>query len=645
MISVSNLSMTYGPQILFENVSLQFDEGKRYGIVGANGSGKTTILRLLIGEELPVSGEISIPQNLRLGTLKQDHFRYESSTVQDVVLQGKPQLWNALQEKEQLLQTHASDDETGHRLGQLEEIIASQDGYIAESFAGELLVGLGIEEQYHLGPMRQLSGGFKLRVLLAQLLFQEPEVLLLDEPTNHLDIKSIQWLESFLMSEFQGLLLFISHDRQFLNRVSTHIVDIDYETFQIYPGNYDTFEQTKKLLAEQKLKEIESQEKKIAQLQVFVDRFKAKATKARQAQSRVKQIEKIQIDEVKSSSRKAFQLQFQQQRASGKMVLETRELSKAFGANKVLKKVSFDVHRGEKVAIIGPNGIGKSTLLNVVLGNLASDHGNYQWGYETHLSYFAQDHHEILKEKASVYEWLYQFAPSETIGAIRGLLGRMLFSGDDVHKSVSSLSGGESARILFAKMVLEKGNVLVLDEPTNHLDLEGVAALAQALKSFEGTVFVVSHDRHFVSEVATHIIELTHEGAQDFAGPYNEYLERQGEDYLDRNQTFLKATSPETKSKPTEELSYDERKELKRVVGKLVKTTKTLESQIERYETDIAAIEQTFGSPDFFQNTPAREIKKLEQQKNSLSEQLSKTMDDWAQALELLEAAQQRIES
>ncbi|MBF0288506.1 MAG: ATP-binding cassette domain-containing protein [SAR324 cluster bacterium] len=642
MISLSNMTMHYGYKTLFEDVTLCFDPGKRYGIVGANGSGKSTLLQLLSGREHATEGSISMSRHTRLGVLNQDHFQYEKQHVINVVLQGKPALWKALQEKEQLLLHDSIDETTGHRLGELEETIAHQNGYNAESFAGELLSGLGIENAYHSGPMSSLSGGFKLRVLLAQVLFKEPELLLLDEPTNHLDIISIAWLEHFLKNVFAGTLLVVSHDRNFLNAICTDIADIDYETVRLYPGNYDFFLEAKALAMEQKLKEIASQEKKIAEMQSFVDRFRSKATKARQAQSRVKQIERVELPEIKRSSRVSPIFNFQQKRPSGKEVVTIQNISKAFGNKQVLQGVDITVMRNDKIAVIGPNGIGKSTLLKIIMGELQSDQGSYTWGYEAHISYFAQDLSELFKEDKTVYDWLYQYGAHETIGTIRGLLGRVLFSGDDVEKSVTSLSGGERARLLFAKLILEKGNVLILDEPTNHLDLEGIEALGTALKSFPGTLLLVSHDRYFVSNIATRILALTPTEVRDFSGSYEEYVSYHGDDYLTSTSSLMqtRTSRDEKNAVPDDSVSYEKRKELKRLISQLSKKNIRFEKLIESQEGQLAEIDAQFSADSFYDNATPESIQTLQTTKQQLTRKLSENMEMWEQSLIELENAQ-----
>lgn len=527
--------MHYGAKLLFDEVSLNLLKGNRYSLVGANGTGKSTFLRLLVGEEIPSLGEIMIAKDATIGFLKQDHFKYEHDTVLEVVLQGKPKLWHALQEKEKLLASGLFDEKTGLRLGALEEIILHQQGYTAETFASTLLIGVGVEAAYHGKPLQTLSGGFKLRVLLAQALFEEPDILLLDEPTNHLDIMSIAWLEHYLKDKFKGILLFISHDYDFLNSLSTHVLDIDFGEIREYIGNYDHFMEEKKLKITQKESERQFLEAKIARMRVFVDRFKASASRSKQALSREKMIDKLELPDIKKSSRISPHFQFKQKRPSGKLVLTVEHITKSFGEKTVLKNIDFYINRGEKVAMIGHNGIGKSTLLKIILDKHAPDSGKYTWGYESHISYFAQDHHEALSNNIKVLDWLIHERESDTThDNIRKTLGQVLFTQDDVYKPISTLSGGEAARLLIANIMLEQSNILIFDEPTNHLDLESREALASALSRFEGTVLFVSHDRHFVSNIATRIIAITEKGITDFHGSYTEYLSRYGEDYLSK---------------------------------------------------------------------------------------------------------------
>lgn len=533
MLSITNLAMLYGARLLFDNVNLNLVGNDRYAVVGANGTGKSTFLRLIGGEETPSEGDIVIAKRAQVGWLKQDQYRYEENTPVEVVLQGKPQLWEAMCEKNQILSQEQIDESMGYRLAALEEIIINQDGYTADTLARTLLTGLGVKPTQHDHPMNILSGGYKLRVLLAQALFANPDILLLDEPTNHLDIMSISWLEHYLKNEFKGVLIFISHDHSFLNNLSTHVLDIDYGEIREYVGNYDFFLKEKQLVIERKLCEKKYLENKIAHMQSFVDRFRASATRSRQAKAREKAIEKIELPDIKHSSRIAPSFMFKQKRPSGKVVLEVNGIEKSFDDRKVLHNVRFSVKRGEKLALIGHNGIGKSTLLKILLGVYQSDEGDFNWGYETHPAYFAQDHHEQLIQDQRVLDWLTtQRSSDNSSDAIRKALGQLLFTQDDVYKLNKTLSGGEAARLLFANIVLQQGNVLVLDEPTNHLNIETRDALAEALRQYEGTLIFVSHDRHFVANIATRVIALTEKGIVDFLGSYSEYLNRYGEDYL-----------------------------------------------------------------------------------------------------------------
>ena len=539
MITMTNLTKAYGGQVLFQDVNLQLDSGKRYGIVGANGSGKSTLLRILSGDEEPSSGDVSLPKRARLGVLKQDHFAYEAVDILDVVMMGNEALWSAMQEKEEVL-ANAETHFDAERYAELEDIVLRFDGYALEARAGEILEGLNIPTSVHREPLSILSGGFKLRVLLAQVLASLPDVLLLDEPTNHLDILSIRWLETFLES-FEGCVVVVSHDHRFLDNVCTHIIDVDYERALLYTGDYTAFEIAKAGHRERKEAEIAKQEKEIAHKRAFVERFKAKATKARQAQSRVKQMEKIVIEKLPQTSRREPHFSFSPARPSGKVALEVEGISKAYDDKQVLENVTLTVLRDDRVAIIGPNGIGKSTLLKIAMGEVTPDAGQTEWGHEVHTGYFAQDHHELESaERTELHEWLWQFCPGATVGFVRGHLARVLFSQDEVHKRIGNLSGGEAARLIFARLAVTHPNTLILDEPTNHLDLEGIGGLAKALCAYEGTVIFVSHDRWFVSQVANRIIEITPEGIRDFRGGYEEYLVHCADDHLDADAAVRK---------------------------------------------------------------------------------------------------------
>jgi ATPase subunit of ABC transporter with duplicated ATPase domains len=531
MLTINDLAFLYGAKLLFTDVTLNLNSGHRFGLVGGNGAGKSTFLKLLAKEEEPSLGEINIVKRARVGWLKQDQFRFENVSIINTVIAGNKILWDAMCEKEELLAKEICDDETGYRLGELEHIIMDNDGYNAEYVASELLSGLGVKEEYHYQPLSVLSGGYKLRVLLAQSLFDNPDVLLLDEPTNHLDIISIYWLENYLKEKFKGLLIFISHDVLFVNNLATHILDIDYGNITQYTGNYYSFIEQKKAVMEQKLRELSHTEKQIATMQAFINKFRA-GTRSKQAMSREKQMDKIELPDIKKSSRVSPNFYFQQKRPSGKMALNVQNISKSYEERKVLNNVNFTVSRGDKVIIIGPNGIGKSTLLKILLGKLTSDDGNYEWGHEAHKSYFAQDHHELLNESISTYEWLCQHLPAEPTSKLRNVLGHVLFKQDDAHKNILQLSGGEGARLLLAKIMVEESNCLILDEPTNHLDIEAKDGLKKALIEFPGTLIMVTHDRDFASSIATRIIAITEKKIIDYKGSYNEYLDRYGKDYF-----------------------------------------------------------------------------------------------------------------
>jgi ATPase subunit of ABC transporter with duplicated ATPase domains len=640
MISVSDLGKSFGPQTLFEGVSIQFNPGNRYGLVGANGSGKSTFLRILTGEELPSEGTINLPRRLKLGVLQQDHYRYEQMPILEVAMMGNHDVWEAMVEKERLLANADKEFDSDH-YAELEDLILRHDGYTLESRAGEILEGLGIPTEVHRNPMSTLSGGFKLRVLLAQVLASEPDALLLDEPTNHLDILSIRWLERFLTESFKGLAVVISHDHRFLDNICTHIVDVDYETIMLYPGNYTAFMSAKVMNRDRKEAEIEKREAEIAKHKEFIDRFKAKATKARQAQSKVKMMEKIVIERLPQTSRRYPVFKFKQGRPSGKQVLEVEGVSKSYGDKQVLKDVSLQVQRGDRLAVIGPNGIGKSTLLKIAMGEVEADAGRVDWGYETHRGYFSQDHSEVEKgSKQSVEAWLWQYVPGEPIGFVRGNLGLVLFSGDDVKKSVGSLSGGESARLVFCKLSVTKPNILILDEPTNHLDLEAIEALVEGLKAYDGTLIFVSHDRWFVSQLANRILEISPKGINDFPGTYEEYLERLGDDHLDaeavlrmRREQKKKAAAARGDGNGAASVDDKQRQKLQK---DLTKKRDEVTSAVEKAESRIHAINELFCDPTFFDRAAPGEVKKLENEQKTLSTRVEELMGEWEKLEEQL---------
>ena len=630
MISVSDLSKSFGGQTLFEGVTLELSPPNRYGLVGANGSGKSTFARILAGDEPASGGTLSIPKRVRVGVLRQDRFESDEQRILDVVLMGNREVYDALKEREGLLARADQGDFDGERFAALEDVIARHDGYTLEARGGEILEGLGIPSTVHNEPLRVLSGGFKLRVLLAQTLASSPDLLVLDEPTNHLDILSIRWLERFLVG-FSGCAVIISHDRRFLDNVCTHIADVDYETITVYPGSYASFEVQKAEERARKQAEIDKREKEIAHHQDFVDRFRAKNTKARQAQSRIKQIEKIVIERLPDSSRRHPRFAFSPRRPSGREVLEIEGVSKSFGDKKVLEGVSLLVRRGERVAVIGPNGVGKSTLLKIVTGRLAADQGSVKWGHETYPGYFAQDHRDLLSGAGTIESWLWEALPEESKGSIRSRLGAVLFSGDEADKSLTSLSGGEAARVIFARLAAEQPNVLILDEPTNHLDIEAIEALTKALQEYEGTLLFVSHDRWFVSQLANRVLEVRPGGVFDYQGSYDEYVAHTGDDHLSVDVTSLKQKkeAKDGRPVPTAQLSRAQRRQSEKERKKLEKKRDATTADIEAAEARLGEIHTRFCEPGFFEKTAPDDVSALQAEQAELTGRVEALMAEW----------------
>jgi len=644
MISISDLSKTYGDRTLFSDFSVQLNAGERYGLVGANGSGKTTLLNILTGDLEASSGKVAIPRRLRLGVLRQDQFLYEDHSILAVTLMGHQELWKVMVEKEKLLakaETHFDAD----RFSELEELVERYDGYSAEARASMILEGLGLPSSIHHDPLSTLSGGFKLRVLLAQVLASEPDALLLDEPTNHLDILSIRWLETFLR-DFAGPLVVISHDHRFLDNVVTHILDVDYETVTLYHGNYTRFVDSKKTERSRREKDIAARERDIAEHQKTVDRFRAKASKARQAQSKEKMLEKMadSIEDLAPSSRRYPNFKFTQVRDSGRDVLTVKGVKKAFDDNEVLHGVDLQLQRGDRMAIMGPNGIGKSTLLKIIMDDLVADEGTVEWGYETHPGYFAQDHREQFDSPNNTAEgWIWGFCADQSIGYVRGNLGMVLFSGDDVEKRLGDLSGGEAARLIFAKLAIAQPNVLVLDEPTNHLDLESIEALVEGLQAFPGTLILVSHDRWFVSQLATRIVEIRPDDIHDYHGTYEEYVHFCGDDHLDADRVVLKAKNEKRRKK--EEKTSDDASEKGSAKNRSKRNSKAsrkrdqkqqeaLLTRIEDAETRMKEIDETLCTPGFYADTPADDVRDFERERAHLERDVAEWTTEWERAEE-----------
>jgi ATPase subunit of ABC transporter with duplicated ATPase domains len=521
MITVSRVSKGYGGRTLFEDVDVQFKPGHNYGLTGPNGCGKSTMMKILIGLEDSDTGSVHRPK--RTGYLRQDQGAFDHHRVLDVVIMGNQRLWGAIQGKEDIYQRGEFTDADNEALGELECVVAEEDGYAAESEAARLLEGLGIGSELQEQTLALLQGGLKVRVLLAQALFGKPEALLLDEPTNHLDLESIQWLEEFLLA-YDGVLVVISHDRRFLNAVCTDVADIDYQTIITYPGNYDEMVRTKSQIRQRVEKDADAKEKKIAQLQDFISRFGA-GTRASQTRSRAKQIDKLRPDEVKRSNIARPFIRFMVgDRRSGKDVLSVRGLSKTY-ERPIFSGLNLEIQRGEKVAILGRNGVGKTTLLGCLAGDVAPDSGTVHWGHETRIGVFRQEHRDEIQPGSTVFDWLIAHRPEVGSEFVRSILGRMLFSGADGAKPTATLSGGEAARLLMSKLILMEYNVLLLDEPTAHLDLESISALKEAIETYEGTLFFVTHDRDLAS-AATRVLAYSAEGKLvDYAGTLDEYLD------------------------------------------------------------------------------------------------------------------------
>lgn len=528
VLSTNNITMQFGSKPLFENISVKFGNGNRYGLIGANGSGKSTFMKILGGDLIPTSGNVALDPHERLGKLRQDQFAFEEYTVLDTVIMGHTELWQIKQERDRIYGLPEMSEEDGFKVADLETQYAEMDGYSAEARAGELLLGVGIPIEQHYGLMSEIAPGWKLRVLLAQALFSNPDILLLDEPTNNLDIDTIRWLEDTL-NERESTMIIISHDRHFLNMVCTHMADMDYGELRIYPGNYDDYMTASTQARERLLADNAKKKAQISELQSFVSRFSANASKSKQATSRARQIEKIKLEEVKASSRQNPFIRFEQDKKLFRNALVVENLTKGFDNGPLFKNLNLMVEVGEKVAILGTNGIGKTTLLKTLMGELTPEQGDIKWSENANIGYYAQDHEYEFEQDLTVFDWMSQWKqPTDDEQAVRSILGRLLFSQDDIKKQVKVLSGGEKGRMLFGKLMMQRPNIIVMDEPTNHLDMESIESLNMALELYPGTLFFVSHDREFVSSLATRIVEITPEKVIDYTGNYEDYLRSQG---------------------------------------------------------------------------------------------------------------------
>ena len=525
MISANNVSLRFGKKALFEEVNIKFTEGNCYGLIGANGAGKSTFLRILSGELETTTGDIAITPGQRLSVLEQDHFKYDEYSVMDTVILGNPRLYEVMKEKDAIYAKEDFTDEDGIRASELEAEFAEMDGWEAESNAANLLNGLGVDTEYHYSLMKDLDGNLKVKVLLAKALFGNPDILLLDEPTNHLDLDAIAWLEEFLIN-FENTVIVVSHDRYFLNKVCTHTADIDYGKIQLYAGNYDFWYESSQLLIRQMKEANRKKEEKIKELQEFISRFSANASKSKQATSRKRALEKIELETIKPSSRKYPYIDFRPDREIGNEVLTVDGISKTINGEKVLDNISFILNRDDKVAFVGSNEIAKTTLFQILAGEMEPDEGTYKWGVTTSLAYFPKDNTKEFDNDLTIADWLMGYSPVKDITYVRGFLGRMLFAGEDGVKKVRILSGGEKVRCLLSKMMISGANCLILDEPTNHLDMESITALNNGLIKFPGVELFSCHDHQFVQTTANRIMEIMPDGSLiDKMTSYDEYLE------------------------------------------------------------------------------------------------------------------------
>lgn len=524
MIQANNITLRLGKRALFEDVNIKFTEGNCYGLIGANGAGKSTFLKILSGELEPSSGDVSITSGQRLSVLKQDHYQYDSEQVLDTVIMGNKRLYDIMKEKDAIYAKEDFTDEDGIKASELEGEFADMNGWEAESDAATMLNGLGIESDIHYSMMSELTGPQKVKVLLAQALFGNPDILLLDEPTNHLDLEAIEWLEDFLI-DFENTVIVVSHDRYFLNKVCTHIADIDYAKIQLFTGNYDFWYESSQLISKQMKDSNKKKEDKMKELQDFIDRFSANASKSKQATSRKKALEKIQLDEIKPSSRKYPYINFKPNRDIGNDALQVEGISKTIDGVKVLDNISFTMNPEDKVAFVGPNTTATTTLFKIISGEMEPDEGSYKWGVTTTQSYFPKDNTKDFSDDMPIVDWLTQYSEDKDATFVRGFLGRMLFSGEEALKSVAVLSGGEKVRCLLSKMMISGANILILDEPTNHLDMESITALNEALQEFKGALLFSSQDHQFVQTTANRIMELTTNGLIDKVCSYDEYLD------------------------------------------------------------------------------------------------------------------------
>ena len=627
MINVQNLAMHYGDRVLFAGVNFQIHAGVSLGIVGANGAGKSTLLKILSREEQPTEGDVFYERNIRISRLEQETEPYLKESLMDIVLQGNKTLWDARKRAAKILDSEETD--VAQELEAVQEILDAEQNYTADATAARLLSGLGFGNDLLTEPLGRFSGGYRLRVMLAKALFGKPDLLLLDEPTNHLDLPSIDWLIQFLAKDFKGVFVTVSHNRDFLKKVCNAIADVDFGGVQLYRGSYESYRRQRDLWQESKELEKQSAEKKKKEMEEFVERFRAKASKARQAQSRVKQIEKLEMPEIISSSRKFPNFQLQCEMQSSRHFLQIKGLSQQFDSKKVLDNVSLELTRGQKLAVVGANGVGKSTFLQLLAGVLEVQQGTVHWGSHVQFYYYPQDPKSMLDADATVYDWLKSRNEQSPQTRLRSVLGQLLYNKDEVQKKISKLSGGEAARLVFADILIKQPNVLLLDEPTNHLDLESVEALETALKDYDGSCILVSHDRSFLEVAAGSFLVLRNGEKPEICSYFPEILDEKTE------------SRPTRKSNDKSNSWHDQRKEILREHKKVKKATVELEKNIEEIEKQINTIEQVFHSNTDFSEENLKELNEKQKEKTAKEEKLEGMLTEWealnkeAQKLEL----------
>jgi ATPase subunit of ABC transporter with duplicated ATPase domains len=626
MIELRGLSHGFLKKSLFQDVNIRINANERYGIVGANGSGKSTLLKIIAGEVEADSGEIDFAREKSLFRIGQDHTLNDDIAIVETAMMGQADVFRAIKQKDELLKK-STTLALSNEIIELEEFIQNNEGYRLRSRSESILEGLGIPTSQQEKPLKTLSGGYKWRVFLASALVKNPDILMLDEPTNHLDIVSIHWLELFL-SNYNGLIILVSHDKKFMDHVCTQILDIDFNTITAYTGNYSSFERARDLFLLQKEKEIISQEKEIAKKQAFIERFRYKASKARQAQSRVKQLERLEIVEPIKSSRLYPKFMFEIIDPGSKEVLAVKNLNKSYGEKDIIKNFSFNVRRGEKIAIIGPNGSGKSTLIKALAQQFHECEKSIKWGHNTALGYFAQNlASKFLNKDKNILDWFWQFCADKPQSFVQGMLGRVLFFKDDAKKNIKDLSGGELSRLYLAYLMLIKPNVLLLDEPTNHLDLESIESLTLALRDYKGTIILVSHDRIFIDRIADRIIELSSDGINDFLGSYSGFVALKDRDYLDGKKELSKERSKNEKT--LKKTSFEQQKKRRSQSQKLKKNLDCILLSIEEVEAKINKIENQFLDENLFKENNFEKIVLMQREKDLLKQRLASLIEEW----------------